>query len=169
MAAKKTTRKTNSKTTAKKSASKKSWHGRLTAQADAATVKLLASLDIDTLLWRYDIAGSIAHAQMLAEQKIITTNEFHKIKRGLMRVANDIEAGKVHLDIELEDIHMVIESALIKKIGALGGKLHTGRSRNDQVALDLRLWARDAADSLTADIKNLQLAFVALANEQGST
>jgi argininosuccinate lyase len=175
MAAKKTTRKTNKKKTAEKSAateakttSKKSWHGRLTAGPDAATAKLLASLDIDTLLWRYDIAGSIAHARMLTEQKIITTHEYHKIKRGLMKVADDIEAGKVHLDIELEDIHMVIESALIKKIGALGGKLHTGRSRNDQVALDLRLWARDAADNLAADIKNLQQAFVALVNEQGS-
>ncbi len=169
MAVKKTTRKASKKKSKTVSAgTKKSWGGRLTSQADAATAKLLASLDVDTLLWRYDIAGSIAHAQMLTEQKILKKSEFHKIKRGLMSVATDIETGKVHLDIALEDIHMVIESALIKKIGTVGGKLHTGRSRNDQVALDLRLWARDAVDLLVADIENLQYAFVSLAAEQGS-
>ncbi|MBT7171471.1 MAG: argininosuccinate lyase, partial [Phycisphaerales bacterium] len=148
-------------------ASKKSWHGRLKASADAITAELLASIDIDTDLWRYDIAGSIAHAQMLSEQKIITKKEFQTIKKGLLSVASDIEAGTLAMPIELEDIHMVIESALTERTGDAGRKLHTGRSRNDQVALDLRLWARDAAESLISATKTLQSAFVELAREQG--
>ncbi len=142
---------------------KKSWQGRLTAEADAVTAEFVASLDIDADLWRYDIAGSIAHAQMLSEQKIITKAEFSKIRKGLLAVAKKLEAGKLKMSIELEDIHMVIEKALIDAIGPVGGKLHTGRSRNDQVALDLRLWARDAVDELTAAITDLQRALVSLA------
>ncbi len=146
---------------------KKSWHGRLGRDADAITAKFLASLDIDTALWRYDIAGSIAHAQMLSEVGLITSGDFGRIKKGLMNVADAIEAGRMKMPVELEDIHMVIEKALIDRIGAAGAKLHTGRSRNDQVALDLRLWARDAADKLIAGIKSLQRALVAMAEAHG--
>ncbi len=145
----------------------KSWAHRLTAEADAVTAELLASLDVDKVLWRYDIAGSLAHAQMLTAQKIITRAEHAKIKKGLLTVARAIEADKLDMPIELEDIHMVIEKALIDRIGSLGGKLHTGRSRNDQVALDLRLWARDAADELLTDVKTLQKALVKLAAKSG--
>ena len=148
-------------------ATEKSWHGRLTASADAITAELLASIDIDKDIWRYDIAGSIAHAQMLSEQKIITAKEFQQIKKGLLSVAADIEAGTLPMPVELEDIHMVIESALTERAGDAGRKLHTGRSRNDQVALDLRMWARDAADNLIDAIETLQRAFVELAREQG--
>lgn len=149
------------------SGAKKSWHGRLTADADAATAKLLASLDVDVQLWRYDIAGSLAHAQMLSEENIITKTDFRQIKVGLHAVANDIEAGKLPMPIELEDIHMVIESALTARVGEAGKKLHTGRSRNDQVALDLRLWARDACELLAHAISELQRALVTLADTQG--
>ena len=146
---------------------KKSWHGRLTAEADEATARFLASLDVDAALWRYDIAGSIAHAKMLAKVGLIGLGEFHKIRRGLLAIASDIQAARLDMPVELEDIHMVIEKSLIDRIGAVGGKLHTGRSRNDQVALDLRLWARDAIDELLAGVVALQQALVGLASRQG--
>jgi argininosuccinate lyase len=154
MAAKKTKKQSN-----------KSWQGRLTADADAQTAAMLASLDVDFALWRYDIVGSIAHAEMLHKCKLISRGELAKIKSGLKSVASDLEAGKLKLRVELEDIHMVIEKALIDRIGDVGGKLHTGRSRNDQVATDLRLWARDAADNLTDAITALQTALVAKADQ----
>ena len=128
--------------------SRKSWASRLSAEPDAATAALLASTDVDRELWRYDVAGSIAHAQMLSEVALISKAEFARIKRGLLSIAKDLEAGRLETPARLEDIHMVIEAVLIKRIGRAGGKLHTGRSRNDQVALDLRLWARDAVDDL---------------------
>ena len=143
----------------------KSWQARLTADADAATAKLLASIDVDRQLWRYDVAGSIAHARMLAERGIITHDEFATIKAGLMAVSDRIEAGKCDMPVEMEDIHMVIEKALIDQIGDVGGKLHTGRSRNDQVALDLRLWARDRIDQIVAGIAALQRALAKLAED----
>ena len=149
------------------SASGKSWQGRLTADADAATSELVASLDVDVALWKYDIAGSIAHAGMLSQVGIISRKDFTAIRLGLESIAADIEAGKLDMPVELEDIHMVIERALIQRIGDPGARLHTGRSRNDQVALDLRLWARDAADGLIAGIRRLQRCFVELARTQG--
>jgi len=152
-----------------KTRAKKSWHGRLKADANAATVRFLASIDVDRALWRYDIVGSIAHAQMLRETGLLRAGELGKIKKGLLAVAKSIEAGRCPMPIEQEDIHMVVEQALIERIGRVGGKLHTGRSRNDQVALDLRLWARDAIDSLAADITSLQKALVNLAKRGGRT
>ena len=150
------------------STSAKSWQGRLTADADAATAQFVASLDVDRTLWRYDIAGSLAHAQMLREVKLISRADFRQIKGGLIDVAAAIEAGKLKMPVELEDIHMVIEKALIDRTGDAGAKLHTGRSRNDQVALDLRLWARDAADDLRDGIVALQRALVEMAEKQGT-
>jgi len=150
-------------------AAAKSWHGRLTADADAATAEFLASLDVDRTLWRYDIAGSVAHAQMLCEVGLLKRSELAAIRKGLLAVADAIEAGRLGMPVELEDIHMVIEKALIDRIGPVGGKLHTGRSRNDQVALDLRLWARDAIAELTAAIAQLQRAMVGLAEKSGRT
>jgi len=148
-----------------KKQSNKSWQGRLTADADAQTAAMLSSLDVDFALWRYDIVGSIAHAEMLQQCKLISKAELAKIKSGLKSVAADLQAGKLELRVELEDIHMVIENALIDRIGDVGGKLHTGRSRNDQVATDLRLWARDAADNLSDSITALQTALVAKADQ----
>ena len=145
--------------------SEKSWQGRLTADADAQTAAMLASLDVDFALWRYDIVASIAHAEMLGECKLISRADLAKIKSGLKSVAGDLESGKLKLRIELEDIHMVIEKALIDRIGDVGGKLHTGRSRNDQVATDLRLWARDAEDNLKDAIAAMQETLVAKAEQ----
>ncbi len=146
----------------------KSWHSRLSAEADSATAALLASLDVDVALWKYDLAGSQAHAQMLCEQRLLTKAEHAKIKKGLRAVEKDLQAGRIAMPIELEDIHMVIEADLIRRIGAVGGKLHTGRSRNDQIALDLRLWARDAVEELREGIVSLQKAFVQLAEAYGT-
>jgi argininosuccinate lyase len=147
--------------------SAKSWQGRLTADADAVTAQLVASIDVDWQLATHDIAGSVAHARMLSEAGILTPREFAAIRRGLEAIARDLAAGKIELSVELEDIHMVIEKALIERIGEPGKKLHTGRSRNDQVALDLRLWARDTIDQLVAKVRTLQRAFVGLAVRQG--
>ncbi|NQU77027.1 MAG: argininosuccinate lyase [Planctomycetes bacterium] len=145
----------------------KSWQGRLTAEADEATAEFLASIDVDWALYRYDIAGSIVHARMLSEQKIITPEEFRAIRVGLEGIETDIAAGTLRMPAQLEDIHMVIESALIERIGEAGKKLHTGRSRNDQVALDLRLYVRDAVETLRAGVTALQKALVELARRQG--
>ncbi|MCD4699760.1 MAG: argininosuccinate lyase [Phycisphaerae bacterium] len=147
--------------------STKSWHGRPTGEADKATSELLASIDVDAELYKYDITGSLAHATMLREIGVLNRRELGAIKKGLQKITEDIETGKIKLDPALEDIHMVVESALIKRIGDAGGKLHTGRSRNDQIALDLRLWARDAIDNVVEMIRQLQSAFVASAEEHG--
>jgi len=146
---------------------KKSWSARLSGEADAATARFIASIDIDRKLWRYDIVGSIAHAQMLCEVHLLTKSEFAKIKKTLLQIAAGFEAGRGEMPVELEDIHMVVEQALTNRIGLVAAKLHTGRSRNDQVALDLRLWARDAIDELLKRIAALQRSFVALAKAQG--
>jgi len=152
--------------TGKKQA-KKSWHGRLEGAPDEQTSELLSSLDVDVALWKYDIAGSIAHARMLSSEGLISEEEFSKIRKGLEEISKEIESGDLELKTELEDIHMVIESALIEKVGSIGGKLHAGRSRNDQVALDLKLWARDTAKALIEKLRDLQKQFVALADKSG--
>jgi len=151
----------------KVSKSVKSWERRLSGQIDEETMLLLASLDVDVELYKYDIIGSLAHAIMLREIGILTGSELSAIRKGLKKILTDIESGKIKPDLALEDIHMVIETALIKQIGQAGQKLHTGRSRNDQIALDLRLWARDAVDDLIELIGDLQRAFVNLADKQG--
>lgn len=143
-----------------KTSAAKSWGGRLAAEADAATAELLASLDIDVELWKYDIAGSLAHARMLQEVGLIDADELAAIRDGLRQIEEQLEDGKLDLPTGLEDIHMVIEDALIAIAGDAGRKLHTGRSRNDQVATDLRLWARDAIDELISRIRELQRCLV---------
>lgn len=144
-------------------AKQKSWEKRLSGAPDRLMVDFVESLSIDKRLYKYDIAGSIAHAQMLAKQKLITKAEFAKIKRGLLRIEREIAGGTFKFDKTYEDIHMAIENALIKKIGGAAKKLHTGRSRNDQVATDLRLWLRDQIDLLKSKITNLQKTLVAQA------
>jgi argininosuccinate lyase len=142
---------------------KKSWEKRLSGSPDRLMVDFVESLSIDKRLYKYDIAGSIAHAQMLAERKLIKKAEFNKIKQGLLKIDEEIAKGKFKFDPTYEDIHMAIEASLVKKIGEPAKKLHTGRSRNDQVATDLRLWMRDEIDSLKAKITNLQKILVAQA------
>ncbi|MGQ9650842.1 MAG: argininosuccinate lyase [Phycisphaerae bacterium] len=124
----------------------KSWQARFSQAADALTENYVESLSFDKRLWKHDIAGSIAHAEMLAEVGLIGKSDCQAIKRGLMEIASDIETGKFKWDPACEDIHMAVEGALIAKVGEPGKRLHTARSRNDQVALDLRLYTRDAID-----------------------
>jgi len=145
--------------------SKKSWEERLAGEPDELAVDFVESLSIDKRLYKYDIVASIAHAQMLAEQKLITKSEFKAIKDGLLEISQEIAGGKFKFDKKLEDIHMAIEAALVAKIGKAGKKLHTGRSRNDQVATDIRLWMRDEIEILQTKITLLQKAFVKLADK----
>lgn len=123
---------------------KKLWSGRFTKGTDAAVEAFTESISFDHILYRYDIQGSIAHCRMLAKQKIISVRDSEKIIRTLQDIEKEIEQGKLAFSAECEDIHMLIESRLIDKIGPVGGKLHTARSRNDQIALDISLYLRDA-------------------------
>ena len=142
-------------------AQQKSWQARFSQPAHALTEQLVESLSFDRRLWQYDIAGSIAHAEMLAKVSLITKAEAAEIKRGLKSIAEDIEAGRFVWDAASEDIHMAVEGALIQRIGEPGKRLHTARSRNDQVALDLRLYTRDAIDrDMLVLLADLQAALV---------
>jgi argininosuccinate lyase len=143
----------------------RSWEKRLTAKPDELTVNYVESLSYDRRLYKYDIVGSIAHAGMLAEQKLITSSELKAIKSGLIEISEEIEAGRFKFDNAFEDIHMAIEAALIKKIGQPGEKLHTARSRNDQVATDIRLWLRDEIEAQQVRVVQLQKALVQLAGK----
>jgi argininosuccinate lyase len=143
----------------------KSWEKRLSGEPDELTVDFVESLSVDKRLYKYDIVGSIAHAQMLAEQKLVTKAEFKAIKTGLIEIGDEIAQGRFEFRQEYEDIHMAIEAALIAKIGRAGEKLHTGRSRNDQVATDIRLWIRDQIEILQGKIGQLQDALVKLADK----
>ena len=143
----------------------KSWEKRLSGSVDELAVDFVESLSYDHRLYKYDIAGSIAHAEMLAAVKIITKSEADEIKKGLLAIGEQIAAGQFTFDKSQEDIHMAIESALVAQIGDAGRKLHTGRSRNDQVATDIRLWMRDEIEVLLTRITQLQLAFIKLADK----
>jgi len=144
---------------------KKSWEKRLQGEPDHLTVGFVESLSLDRRLYKYDIAGSVAHARMLARQEFISAAELKKIEVGLKEIEGQIEAGRFAFDEKLEDIHMAIESALVDKVGQAGKKLHTGRSRNDQIATDIRLWMREEIGFLQARVSQLQRAFVTLAAE----
>jgi argininosuccinate lyase len=137
--------------------------GRFKKKADKLVNAYTTSVPFDWRLYPYDIAGSIAHARMLAKQGIITDKDAETIVNGLTAIQREIEGGEFQFKAELEDIHMNIEARLIEMIGEVGGKLHTARSRNDQVALDLRLFVRDAIDTTLAQIEDLQRALIALA------
>jgi argininosuccinate lyase len=145
--------------------SEKNWEKRLSGEPDELTIDFVESLSIDKRLYKYDIAGSIAHAKMLSEKKLITKDEFNSIKSGLIDISEEISEGRFKFEKKYEDIHMMIETALVAKIGEPAYKLHTGRSRNDQVATDVRLWMRDQIEILRAKITLLQKAFVKLAGK----
>jgi len=146
-----------------KNSAQRTWGGRFTTGPTAAVQQFTESVSFDWRLYRQDIAGSIAHAQGLAKAGLITKAEAAKITRGLNAIQREIDTGKFHWDSALEDVHMNIETALVKKIGAAGKKLHTARSRNDQVATDLSLWVCDTAVDLIEQLGQLQLALVNLA------
>ena len=147
---------------------KKPWAGRFAGKTSKIVEAFTESISFDKRLWRYDIEGSIAHARMLGRQGIIPHKDSSKIISGLKSIAKEIEAGKFKFSEELEDIHMNIEAALVKKTGPAGKKLHTARSRNDQVALDMRLYLRDEAKGIISLIKNLQKTILSMAEKYGS-
>jgi len=148
--------------------SQKTWGGRFTGGTDARVEQFTESITFDRRLYRQDIVGSEAHARMLAEVGLITADEAAQIVAALNEIGETIDAGKMEFSISLEDIHTHIERALIAKLGDVGRKLHTGRSRNDQVVTDLKLWVRDSIDELDALLLDLQKAFVESAErEQG--
>jgi argininosuccinate lyase len=135
---------------------KKPWAGRFVDKTSRTAESFTESISFDHRVWRYDIEGSIAHAKMLGKQGIISKRETEKIINGLKDIAKRIESGKFRFNESLEDIHMNIESALIKSIGDVGEKLHTARSRNDQIALDMRLYLREESRAIHSLIKNFQ-------------
>ncbi|MES9878577.1 MAG: argininosuccinate lyase [Candidatus Sedimenticola sp. PURPLELP] len=148
---------------------KKLWSGRFNEPTDAFVEAFTASVEFDQRLYRYDIQGSIAHATMLARSGILTGEERDSIIGGLERVKQRIEAGQFEWSVELEDVHMNVESALTADIGDNGKKLHTGRSRNDQVATDIRLYMRDEIELIRAEIKRLQEALLEVAEREADT
>ncbi|HYF09644.1 MAG TPA: argininosuccinate lyase [Acetobacteraceae bacterium] len=145
------------------------WGGRFAAGPSAIMREINASIGFDRKMWRQDIAGSRAHAAMLAHVGIISREDEAAIRTGLDAIAAEIEAGRFEFREELEDIHFNVEARLTEAIGEAGKCLHTGRSRNDQVALDVRLWVRDAIDGLSAQIEDVMRAFVARAEEHAGT
>jgi argininosuccinate lyase len=134
------------------------WGGRFAAGPSVVMQEINASIGFDRKLWRQDIRGSLAHAAMLAKMGIITPADEGEIRRGLNEIAAEIAAGQFPFDAALEDIHMNIEARLAARVGEAGKRLHTGRSRNDQVATDFRLWVRDAIDGLDGQIADVMRA-----------
>ena len=138
------------------------WKGRFQQETSALLQSYSESISFDWRLWRHDIEGSIAHSSALLAAGLITIEEREKIVAGLLGIGAEIEAGQFPFKVELEDIHMNIEAELTRRIGDAGAKLHTARSRNDQVALDLRLYLRAECDALSTAVRQLQQALVAL-------
>ena len=147
----------------------KSWSGRFSEPVAELVKKYTASVDFDKRLAEFDIQGSIAHAQMLGEQSIISKKDVVSIEKGLGEILVEIQAGSFEWLLDLEDVHLNIEKRLTDKIGDAGKRLHTGRSRNDQVATDIRLWLRASTDDVLAGIKNLQLRILDLAEQHADT
>lgn len=142
----------------------KPWGGRFAGETDKLVEKFTASINFDKQLYKYDIMGSIAHCRMLEKCKIITSKESKKIIAGLKSIEKLIDNGSLEFDCAQEDIHMHIEKTLIDKIGPTGGKLHTARSRNDQIALDIRLYLRDETNGILELINDLCRVLIRLAS-----
>lgn len=138
----------------------KAWGGRFEGDTDARVERFTESISFDQRLYRHDIAGSIAHATMLSEVGLISADEAKAIESTLREIEKEIDENRFEFDISKEDIHLHIESELIARLGDTGRKLHTGRSRNDQVSLDLKLWTRDELDALEENLRRLQRALV---------
>ncbi|MCP5325484.1 MAG: argininosuccinate lyase [Oceanospirillaceae bacterium] len=145
------------------------WGGRFSEATDAFVQRFTASVQFDQRMYAQDIQGSIAHATMLAKVGVLTEAERDAIIQGLGEIKADIEAGKFEWSVALEDVHMNIESVLTQKIGITGKKLHTGRSRNDQVATDIRLYLRDEIDAISAELTRLQQGLTELAEREADT
>jgi len=146
-----------------------SWGGRFSEPTDAFVERFTASVGFDWRLYQQDINGSIAHATMLEKVGVLSADEKNQIIEGLEQIRADIDAGNFTWSVKLEDVHMNIEAALTQKIGITGKKLHTGRSRNDQVATDIRLYVRDQIDLIAAELKRLQSGILDLAEREADT
>ncbi|MFO0936939.1 MAG: argininosuccinate lyase [Gemmataceae bacterium] len=146
--------------------SQKQWGGRFDGSTDARVEAFTESISFDRRLYRHDLQASKAHAAMLAEVGLISKDESLQIATALDEIGEEITAGKMAFSISLEDIHTHIEKALIARLGDTGRKLHTGRSRNDQIATDVKLWVRDAIDELDEQLQELQRSFVGFADRE---
>jgi argininosuccinate lyase len=147
---------------------KKPWGGRFKEKTSATAEEFTESISFDRRLWKHDIRGSIAHARMLGRQGIIPAKDAEAIVKGLTVIAGEIASGKFRFRPELEDIHMNIEAALVRKIGRAGKRLHTARSRNDQIALDLRLYLREETKDIISLVVKLQKALLKIAGRTQS-
>ena len=145
------------------------WGGRFSEPTDAFVARYTASVDFDKRMYRQDIQGSIAHARMLTKVGVLTETERDDILRGLEEIRIEIERGEFNWSVALEDVHMNIEARLTEKIGITGKKLHTGRSRNDQVATDIRLYLRDEVDAISTELTRLQDGIIGLALQEADT
>lgn len=145
------------------------WGGRFTESTDRFVQEFTASVNFDKRLYAHDIRGSIAHATMLAEVGVLTQPERDQIIQGLEAIRAEIETGQFQWSVELEDVHMNIEAELTRRIGITGKKLHTGRSRNDQVATDIRLWLRDQIDFIDVEFLRYMQGLLALADREAAT
>jgi argininosuccinate lyase len=143
---------------------KKAWSGRFEKEMDKLAEEYSESVSFDTTLAQYDIQGSVAHAKMLARTGVVTSGEAKQIVSGLNSIASDIESGRFKFKRQYEDVHLNIERELIKRVGDVGGKLHTARSRNDQVALDVLMYVRDEINAVRQAIAEVQTALVELAD-----
>ncbi|MFL5727067.1 MAG: argininosuccinate lyase [Chloroflexota bacterium] len=143
------------------------WGGRFGEENDTRVADFTRSIDVDAALALDDLQGSIAHVRGLGRADILTEDEVVTLVGGLEGLARDVEAGTIEWDPSLEDVHMNVEAALVERVGPVAGKLHTGRSRNDQVATDLRLWLRRAIDRLDAGILEMERSLVGLAERDG--
>ncbi|HEY5718338.1 MAG TPA: argininosuccinate lyase [Motiliproteus sp.] len=145
------------------------WGGRFSEATDAFVARFTASVDFDQRMYRQDIQGSIAHATMLAKVGVLTEDERDAIINGLTEIRGEIERGEFEWSVALEDVHMNIEAALTQKIGITGKKLHTGRSRNDQVATDIRLYLRDELALILSELTRLQQGLLEVAEREADT
>ncbi len=147
----------------------KPWAGRFTEPTDAFVERFTASVEFDQRMYHHDINGSLAHAQMLSKVGVLTEDEYQQIQGGLEAIRSEVQAGQFQWSVTLEDVHMNIEARLTDKIGITGKKLHTGRSRNDQVATDIRLYLRDEIDAIATELTRLQQGLITLASHQSDT
>ncbi len=143
----------------------KPWGGRFKEETEELVEEFTASLPFDHRLWRQDIAGNRAYCKALVKAGVLSEEEGKRVEEALQQIAREMERGEVALDPRWEDVHMLIEARLIEKVGEIGGKLHTGRSRNDQVALDLRLWLKEEIERQDDLLRGLQIALVQKAEE----
>lgn len=146
-----------------------SWGGRFSEPTDEFVARFTASVDFDQRMAMQDIQGSMAHAAMLSSVGVLSEDELQSIKTGLTEIVTDIENGTFQWSLALEDVHMNIEAALTSQIGITGKKLHTGRSRNDQVATDIRLWLREEIDVIARELTRLQQGILQLAEKEADT